>query len=332
MKVQLREQDLSDDYLRFAAQVGADGIDVIRPEHVPGVSEQGYADAPGLRALMDRVRRFGLEVYRVHPPTPGKYLLGHAGGEAELDNLCRTLEAFGRARVPYMYAPIELSHEAVYRDQFSNVGHLGIRAGVHRTGYTMLSFYLEQMRRNLATQPPDLRIDPEAHFERSVRMYERLLPIAEAYDVRLITHPTDPPLPEAPFAPQRWARILELVPSTHSGFLYCVGTRYETGVDVCDDIRVRGRQGKIFQVDFRNVRGTIPASGGYAEVGLADGDMNMARVLRALKSVGYDGGLAVDHLPDYTGDNRYQGMASAYAVGYVKALIAAMEASAAAPR
>src|SRR5205823_5986644 len=114
------------------------------------------------------------------------------------------------------------------------------------------------------------------------------------------------------------------VPSTHNGLLYCIGTRYESGVNIHDDIRAFGRRGKIFHVHFRNVRGTIPTTGGYEEITLNDGDMNMFGVLQTLKSTGYDGGLQIDHLPHYHADNSFQGMASAYAVGYVKALLVAL--------
>jgi mannonate dehydratase len=316
MKVLLRERDLSDDYIRFAAQIGADGFDIHNEYNVPGIKEQGYADERGVRALLDRLRRWGLGVYRVAPPTPRNYLLGLSGGEQEVDNLCRTLEALGKAGVPFMSMPLHLG---------VNPGYRGAVRAVHRGGYTMHAFDMEVMRRSLAEKPPELVVDVEAHFERSVRLYERLVPIAEAYDIRLILHPSDPPLPETEFSPRRWSAILDAVPSTHSGLLYCVGTRYESGVNIYDDIRAFGRRGKIFHVHFRNVRGQIPTHGGYEEVALHDGDMNMFRVLLTLKSVGYDGGLQIDHLPSYTGDNAFQGMASAYAVGYVKALLAALE-------
>lgn len=325
MKVQLREQDLSDDYLRFVAQVGADGIDIIRPEHVPGVLERGYADEAGLRCLLERIWRWELDVYRVHPPVPGKYLLGEAGGDREVDDVCRTLEVLGKAGVPFMYMPIELSHDESYRRRWANIGHLGLVNGVNRAGSTMLAFDPGEMRRRKAANPPALAVDYDALYERALHLYERLIPIAEAFDVRLITHPSDPPLPEAAFAPQRWLRAIEAAPSTHSGYLYCVGTRHETGVDVSEEIRRLGATGKIFQVDFRNVRGTISRDGGYREVMLDDGDIAMFRVLQALHAVGYDGGLAVDHLPELTADNAFQGMATAYAVGYMKALIAALE-------
>ena len=267
------------------------------------------------------MQRSGLGVFRVAPPTPTQYLLGQTGGAAEVDNLCRTLEALGKGGVTLMSMPLHLVHLG------SNRGYLGHVQRFHRGGYAMVGIDLEVMRRKLAAEPPEFTVDVEAHFERSVKLYERLLPIAAEYNVRLILHPSDPQLPDTEFSPRRWSQILDAVPSPYVGLLYCCGTRYETGVNIFDDIQAFGRRGKIFHVHFRNVRGTIPTSGGYDEVALNDGDMNMFRVLRTLQSIGYDGAIQIDHLPNYSGDTSFQGMASAFAVGYVKALLVAMEAS-----
>jgi mannonate dehydratase len=326
MKILLQAHDLSEEYLRFAAQIGVDGFD-IGPAHaatLPGVAESGSVDEAGLRALADRVRRWGLSIQRVAPPRPINYLLGRPGGDLEVDNLCRTLEALARVGVPFMSLPVddlpipdELGGYPFYR---------GYTIGTHRGGYTMAAFDLAVLRERLAAEPPRLTIDPEAHFERCVRLCERLLPIAEAHAIRLILHPSDPPVPDAPFSPERWARILDAVPSPRLGLLYCVGTRHEAGIDVFEDIRYFGERGKIFHVHFRNVRGTLPTNGGYAEVALPDGSMSMFRVVQSLQAVGYTGGLQVDHLPSYAGDNTYQGLAAAYAVAYIKGLLAALEA------
>jgi mannonate dehydratase len=353
MKVLVRDQDLSDDFIRFAAQVGADGFDIHNEKNIPGIVDQGHADARGTRALLDRLRRWGLSVHRVSPPTPTRYLLGLPGGEEELDQLCRTLEALGRAGVPIMSTPVHLVHLG------SNAGYRGFFQYRHRGGYRMHGFELERMRRELAADPPvplkaadpegngdfgadhpflirsggrraSLAVDVEAHWERCVRMYGRLVPIAEEHDVRLVMHPSDPPLPETEFSPLRWSAMLDEVPSSHSGLLYCIGTRCESGVNIHDDIRAFGRRGKIFHVHFRNVRGSLPTTGGYQEVALHDGDMNMFAVLQTLRSVGFDGGLQLDHMPAYDSDTPFKGMAWAYAVGYAKALLAALEAQPAA--
>ena len=319
MKVLLRERDLSDDYIRFASQIGADGFDIHQEKNIPGVAENGVADEKGTRALLDKLRKWGLGVYRVMPPTPRKYLLGESGGDKELDDQCRNLEALARAGVPFMSTPVHIGG--------MNPGYRGGYQHKHRGGYTMHAFSVERMHRVLKERPMEIDVDVEAHYDRCVKMYERLVPIAEAYDIKLIMHPSDPPLPNTEFSPMRWSDILDAVPSRHSGLLYCIGTRMESGVNIVEDIKAFGRRGKIFHTHFRNVRGTIPTHGGYQEVALHDGDKNMFTIVQTLKSIGFDGGLQLDHLPRYDGDTPFAGVASGYAVGYAKALLAALEAT-----
>ena len=181
------------------------------------------------------------------------------------------------------------------------------------------------MRKELEVRPADCVVDVGAHYERSVRLFRRLVPIAAEHGTRLILHPTDPPLHDSEWSPQRWSTVLDDVASPYFGLLYCIGTRYETGINIEEDIRAFGRRGAIFHTHFRNVRGTIPSSGGYEEMALGDGDMNMFRILRTLRAVGYDGGLQVDHLPGFSADTPFQGIASGYSVAYIRGLLAALE-------
>lgn len=316
MKVLMRERDLSDEYILFAQQIGADGLDIHNPKNIPGFVEQGYPDAAGLIKLKEKLRAAGLGIYRVAPPDPRKYLRGEPGGEEEVEHLCKTIEIFGQVGIPFMSMPVHLG---------INPGYRGGYAQQHRGGYTMHTFEVERMKRSLEEKPPE-PFSVEVHWTRCVDLYKRLVPVAERYQVRLITHPSDPPLPDTEFSPRRWAGILDAVPSDHNGLLYCIGTRYESGANIFEDIRTFGRKGKIFHTHFRNVRGTIPTTGGYEEVALDDGDMNMFKVLQTLREVGFDGGLQIDHLPQYNADDAEQKIASAYAVGYVKALVAALYA------
>jgi mannonate dehydratase len=139
-------------------------------------------------------------------------------------------------------------------------------------------------------------------------------------------HGNDPPLYEYLGNPQilcRFAdfdRLFREAPSRHSGITFCVGTRYESGENVLDGIRHFGKQGKLFHVHFRNVRGTLPR-GGYSEVMVDDGDMDMARVLRALHDVDYDGVIDYDHPMYITGDQPLPKQYIAFAVGYMRGLI-----------
>ena len=100
---------------------------------------------------------------------------------------------------------------------------------------------------------------------------------------------------------------------------------------VLDEINHYGRQGRIFTAHFRNVRGSLATSGGFEEVLLDDGDMNMFKILLELDKVGFDGCLNPDHIPRLEGD-RHEGKSAyashglAYSVGYIKALLAALAA------
>jgi mannonate dehydratase len=140
-------------------------------------------------------------------------------------------------------------------------------------------------------------------------------------------HGNDPPLPEHLGSPQiicRYAdfeRLFHEVPSKHNGMTFCVGTRYESGEDVFEGIRRFGRQGKLFHVHFRNVRGTLPSHGGYSEVFLDEGDLDMAKVLATLVEVGYDGVVDYDHAMHITGDQPLPKQYIAFAVGYMRALL-----------
>ena len=317
MKVLMRGRDLSDEYLRFAQQIGADGLDIHHGADIPGCSKQGYPDREGLQRLMDRLSAAGLGVYRVAPMDPARYLRGEDGGEEDVDNLRRTLEAFGEVGIPFMSMPVHLG----------NPGTAGWDTHVHRGGYTFGGFDVQRMERNLAAKPYVDPVPMDLHWERCVELYSRLVPVAEGCGVKLITHPSDPPLPNTDLSPRRWFGLMDAVPSDYNGLLFCVGTRYESGADVCESIRTWGKRGKILHTHIRNVRGTIPSSGGYEEVAIDDGDMDMLQILRTLQEVGFDGGLQIDHLPDYDFDDEHQKVASAFAVGYLKALLAGLKST-----
>ena len=124
------------------------------------------------------------------------------------------------------------------------------------------------------------------------------MPIAEEYDIKLAIHPSDIPLPDTPFGTLGFHRVIDAFPSPNVGYLYCCGTRAEAGglPLVLDEIQNYGRKGRIFMVHFRNVRGSLATAGGYEETLLDDGDMNMFKIVRALKEVGFDGCLNPDHI------------------------------------
>lgn len=322
MKVLMRQGNLSNEFLRFLVQIGCDGIDIHNAESVPGLAEQGYPHLEEFRILKRRVNDAGLEIYRVAPAEPQQLLRGEPGGEEQLDQLVKTIEILGQLEIPFMSMPVHMAQTP--ENRHFNPAFRGGYQKVFRGGYTMGGFNRERMAKSIADQPLE-PFSVEDHWNRSVQMYEWLIPVAENHNVKLIIHPSDPPIDDAEFSPKRWFDILEAVPSDHSGLLYCIGTRIEAvGDGILDDIREWGSKGKIFHTHFRNVQGSVPA-GDYAECALDDGDINMFAVLQTLQEIGFNGGLQMDHVPHYTDDHEMRA-SIAYAVAYTRGMLKALEA------
>ncbi len=72
------------------------------------------------------------------------------------------------------------------------------------------------------------------------------------------------------------------------------------------------------------MRGSLSTTGGFEEVLLDDGDMNMYKILSTLNRVGFDGCVNPDHIPTIEGDSGTVSQGLAYSIGYIKALLAAL--------
>jgi mannonate dehydratase len=123
-------------------------------------------------------------------------------------------------------------------------------------------------------------------------------------------------------------RLLDLVPSPINGIALCQGNfalmpdrQGPFGPDLPAVIRHFGRQGKIFFVHFRDVRGTAEK---FVETFHDDGQTDMLACMRTYRDIGYDGVCRPDHVPTMEGDNNdrpgYSSIGRLFAIGYLKGL------------
>jgi mannonate dehydratase len=324
--------------LTFLKQIGIDGVSfsrgpmfaratqILQPSRLYEIDELIH----NLNAAVKMTRQAGLEANETRFDITNA-LLGKPEGDKEVETAIALIKAAGDATVSQMW-----------------VGPLGIRLGpggvpgrynrAHRGGYLMSAFSVQLMKEELNKRDLASRwahhftnhITIADYFNNLVKALQKLVPVAEDADVRLMLHTDDPPVPDTDnllpgiVNPLMINRVFEAVPSENVGLLFCVGTRYESGVDVYDQIRLFGKMGKIFSVHFRNVRGTISSAGEYEEVMLDEGDMDMFSILKALKATGYDGSLNIDHSAVFVGDEK-QRATIAWNVGYIRALLHALK-------
>ena len=301
----------TDSFLRRASQLGADCLDQVP---VPQAQGEAYPDLDELLKVRRRVRSWGMDWNRLTLPTLSEeFMRAEEGTEAELEPVCETMRVFGEAGVPIIRAAFAGATYSWMAKHYE---------ATHRGGYVYSG--LSRAMAEDKTGPPSLE-EQELWWKQFCAVYEKLVPIAEEHGVKLVMHPGDPPVPDAPFGGLGFHRIIDAFPSRNVGYLYCCGTRAEAGglPLVLDEIHNYGRKGRIFTVHFRNVRGSFPTAGGYEEVLLDDGDMNMFKIVTALKEVGFEGCLNPDHIPPLEGDVERASHGLAYSVGYMKALLAA---------
>lgn len=315
MRISVWHHDLSDAYLNTVTQLGADCIDCGRGDYFPGVKEQGYPYLDALLKIKKKIHSYGLEINRVTlPDITEKFMKDREGGEQELENACTALKVFAEAGVP-------IARQRFAGDTFDS--RLLRRSTPHRGGYRSR---WESAWLTPSPPPPPTVEELDGWWDHFCRVYDRLVPIAEEYDIRLAIHPSDTPLPDTPLGGIGYHRVIDAYPSRKVGYLYCCGTRAEAGglPLVLDEIHNYGRKGRLFMIHTRNVRGSLATAGGFEEVLLDDGDMNMFKILLELKKQGFDGCLNADHIPAIEGDSATAHQGLAYSIGYLKAMLAAL--------
>jgi mannonate dehydratase len=318
----------SDAILRAMAGFGVNHI----CSRLPSVRMDEKWSVDGLSKLRERVESFGVTLDMVPLPMssneisrfemPNIMLGSSPERDREIDDVCEMIRNTSRAGIPALK----------YNMTFLGVVRTESTRG--RGGSTYSTFVYDK-----AKQDPPLTqagpIDADRYWERIAYFLDRVVPVAEEFKVRLACHPQDPAMP-----PGRGYRGVETVLGTvdglkkfvairdspYHGLNFCQGTVAEMlkkpGDEIFDVIRHFGTRKKIFNVHFRNIRGGFLD---FQETFIDDGDVDMLKAMRVYKEVGYDGMMMPDHVPRIEGDAA-EAQGFAFALGYIKALIAAVSA------
>lgn len=171
-------------------------------------------------------------------------------------------------------------------------------------------------------------INHDELWERVGFFLNELLPVAEEAGVQLAAHPDDPPLPylrKTPrlvFQPHLYQKLLNINHSPFNKLEFCLGSIAEmTEGNVYEATEQYSKLDKISYIHFRNVVGKVP---NYKEVFVDEGDIDMLKILRILKSNNFKGVIIPDHTPQMScAAPWHSGMA--FAMGYMKALLNQVE-------
>ena len=313
------------DDLRFLKQVGVDVVDITM-SLIPGYAKTGRLSREGLERAIGLLAEADLRIERINSTGDATHctFLGQTGSEQELDNLAHNAQMCADFDLPVLGVQC---FQAASFGHFPESSHSWVEGrGGYRHLHSDLSEALEQ-RPAPAGSPTH-----EELWERTVKIFQTILPIAESGGILLAMHGNDPPVPALYGAAQilydfdSFDRLFREVDSPNMGMTYCVGTRYESGQDVFAGIQRFGAKGRIFHVHFRNVHGRIPVDGWYEERAPDEGDLSMFAVARALRDVGYERAIDYDHIMKLVGDDAGKAYI-AFCVGHSKGILEGLQQS-----
>lgn len=321
---------LTDEKLRFLKQMGVSGI-MANPE--VRNQEKEYYEYTDLLRLRTRVASFGLDLACFAGNSDWlwsyKYMLGLPGRDEQIENCIKTIRNVGAAGIPlYIYN--------FHAMRFYRTGGLAPVRG-NATGSSFDAELVKNAPLFTSGMGDITHLIPESHrrpigddemWENLRYFLEAVIPVAEEAGVRMGMHPDDPQIPEIGGvarimrSPEAFRRLIEMVPSENNGLLFCVGCFTEMGADVPAEIRFFGEKQKLFWIHFRNTTGTTEK---FHENFPDEGDTDMHAVMVACRDIGFDGHLAPDHCIHVEGDSDWGHRYWAYALGFTKALMMAVQ-------
>lgn len=341
-----REQ-LTPDNFRFAVQAGATHVVAHLtnyfagrdPKIYSGDPRQGWGDCSGdrlwtyeeLSALVAALKAEGLELAALENFSPkfwSDVLLDGPERDRQIEGLKQLVRDAGRAGIPCI--GYNFSIAGVYgwtRGPYA-------RGRANSVGYGVAPAEVDApipdgMVWNMRYRPerpgaPPVSLSEAELWERVGHFLSVLVPVAEEAGVVLAAHPDDPPVdllrgtPRLVNRPEKYDRLMGLVPSRANGLELCLGSLQEMpGGDIYDHVRRFARSGRIGYIHFRNVKGKVPR---YVESFVDDGDIDMAEIVRILRDENYEGVLIPDHTPEMTCDASWHA-GKAFALGYMRALV-----------
>ena len=312
------------DDLRFLKQIGVDVVDITM-SLIPGYSDTGRLSRDEVERTVELLGAADLRIERINSTNDRthKIFLGLPGAGEELDNLAHNAQVCVDFALPVL---------GVQCFQAASFGHVPKQSHgwvEGRGGYQYLHSDLAEAIED--RPPPEGAPNADELWERTIRIFQTVVPIAESGGVLVAMHGNDPPVPALYGVPQilydydSFDRLFREVDSPNNGMTFCVGTRYESGQDVFEGIRRFGSQDRIFHVHFRNVHGRIPVDGWYEERAPDEGDLSMFDVAAALHEVGYERAIDYDHIMKLVGDDAGKAYI-AFCVGHSKGILEGLRA------
>lgn len=220
----------------------------------------------------------------------------------------------------------KLNIDTICFNWMAHIGWLRTRSDYpERGGARVTEFSMEDFR------PIGAKITARELWDNYTYFLKAVVPVAEAYGIKLALHPDDPPVPrlgdiERIMISKENIRkaVYDIVPSENLGITMCQANFYIMGEDLEKTIEELAE--KIFFVHFRN---TVRTEKGFRETFHDNGALDMAQLMKTYIRCGVDAPIRVDHVPTMAREVSalpgYDALGRLFAIGYLKGILEATE-------
>ena len=316
-------KEFNDDALMMAKQLGSSGFHFNTPPIATAAEK--FFTVRALTWLKEYTEKFGLTldmIENVPIRFLDKVIMGLDGRDEQIENYIKTLRNMGEVGIPILghhFCPTWAWRTSIthpYR------GGATVSAYDHEledkvpNAYAVSKYHMIAMGEDVV--PPTA----EKLWENFTYFIKAVIPEAEKAGVKLITHPSDPPLRKVAgverifICKEDFLKAEKIANNPAWGINFCMGTFSQLGGEECvlDMIREFVPKNRIHMVHFRDVQGTLEK---FNECYLGDGRYDPSKVMTALCDYGYDGLVLDDHVPYLTGDTRWGHTSRAYEFGFL---------------
>ncbi len=324
-------KEFNDDALMMAKQLGAEGFHFNTPPIA--TADEDFWTVRSLRWLKEYTEKFGLTldmIENVPIRFLDKVIMGLPGRDEQIENYIKTLRNMGEVGIPVLghhFCPTWAWRTSItkpYRGGATVSAYKKADEDKVPNAYAVSKFHMVTMDEN-ATPPTS-----EDLWNNFTYFIKAVIPEAERAGVKLITHPSDPPLPEVAgvarifISKEDFLKAEGIANSPAWGINFCMGTFSQLGGEetVMGMINEFVPKNRIHMVHFRDVQGTLED---FSECYLGEGRYDPAKIMCALHGNGYEGLVLDDHVPYLTNDTRWGHTSRAFEFGYLRGMAKMME-------
>ena len=304
--------EAADDELLFARQLGVECVYTWVPDE--------HMDVASLTALRQKIEHAGLTLHNVGNLGVGKcdrIQLALPGRDERIETFKQFLRHLASAGI----------HITTFTWEPAGVWSSEERGESRHASARRVA--MDELRQRPFTHEREYAQDEI--WDNFAYFMREIIPVAEETGVRLALHPNDPPVAALGGVPclihsfEDYQRAFEVAGSHALGMEFCTGCWLEGGEpfgDIEAGMRWCSEQDRICLVHFRNVSAPLP---NFTETFLDNGYKDMYRLMKILVETDYRGTVTLDHTPAFVG-SAGRGSGTAYAIGYMRALLERAEA------